>query len=686
MGTSLQLNHTKELTLQEKNQLDQHIAEMIEIHKNNGASINTLVMDSVTALSIAESRSEALADQGVLKSLWRGLTGKNQQIRADIDRNLATSQYAAGQMIQILAQQNLMSFDLVGKVNEKLNKMVHEVDGEINNIYKVLIDYFGQIHCYNEEQDEKIVELELQVSELKNIVRRMNMNCKNCGLEAKDGQLICYKCGEVLEVNTFADDNLHRAFLSKVEGISKVLKNNTLSTDYMWDVTVSKYAQVIESTKAVLSTELMADKVTTKMFRDMDNMLKRCKKAEFHIALVGAIKAGKSTLINAILGFELASTRVTPETAALTKFRSSKENYVKVSFYKAVEWDKLWTSAKNSRAEVFLEEYKALNADAEKNNWLDKETLTFSCASKEDLKEEIQKWTSSKSPTHYFVKEVEVGLEDFNMPEEVVFVDTPGLDDVVQYRSDITRDYIDRANAVLVCVKADALTGQEMATIYSVFANTRYNPEKVYIVATQLDTLNRPEENWKEQYKEWLKYLKRADCFGSERLASKNIIPVSGYFYTLIKNFDHITDQDDEYFDLVSILSKFRLTMAQLGENAKRLLEFTGVDILKRRLDQEVVMNYKSILIDDIRENFLLCKSDISDLMKKLKSNQQEVIETSEKGIEEIRAKREEYATRLEATAVDKKEMDKLLKTIKLATTKRVEELTVAIKSMGGVS
>ena len=45
----------------------------------------------------------------------------------------------------------------------------------------------------------------------------------------------------------------------------------------------------------------------------MDTFLKKCKGAEFHIALVGAIKAGKSTLINAILGYDYASTKVTPE-------------------------------------------------------------------------------------------------------------------------------------------------------------------------------------------------------------------------------------------------------------------------------------------------------------------------------------------------------------------------------------
>ncbi|MFQ9126988.1 MAG: hypothetical protein ACLR4Z_09665 [Butyricicoccaceae bacterium] len=85
-------------------------------------------------------------------------------------------------------------------------------------------------------------------------------------------------------------------------------------------------------------------------------------------------------------------------------------------------------------------------------------------------------------------------LKDLPLPEGVVLADTPGLNDAVEYRSNITKDYIDRANAVFVCVKADRLSGQELATIYGVFSNARYNPEKIYIIATQQDSLNNPVE------------------------------------------------------------------------------------------------------------------------------------------------------------------------------------------------
>ena len=172
-----------------------------------------------------------------------------------------------------------------------------------------------------------------------------------------------------------------------------------------------------------------------------------------------------------------------------------------------------------------MQEYRQLQAGNEKEQWVGREAVYVECETTDVLKETIHKWTSSQSATHYFVKEVEVGLNRFPLPEGVVLVDTPGLNDAVAYRSDITKDYIDRANAVLVCVKADNLTGSELSTICGVFSNARYNPEKVYIVATQQDSLNDPREDWKKQSAVWISYLKDKSCYGDEQLARKNLIP-----------------------------------------------------------------------------------------------------------------------------------------------------------------
>ena len=480
----------------------------------------------------------------------------------------------------------------------------------------------------------------------------------------------------------FTSNEARKQYEDKLKVLKKIADSNEIDNAFLWDQTVQKYATKMKKVKEILKLEGINELVTTKMFKDMDMFLNRCSDAEFHIALVGAIKAGKSTLINALLGHEYASTKVTPETAALTKFKKGEKNYVKVSFYTQSEWNDLWKSANDAKATVFLEEYAKLNADEEKVNWLGKPENKVECVTKQELVDEIQKWTSSKSVCHYFVKEVEVGLKEFELPEGVVLVDTPGLDDVVEYRSNITREYIDRANAVLVCVKSDALTGQEMATIYSVFANTRYNPEKVYIIATQIDTLNRPKENWIEQREEWLKYLKGKGAYASLELAKKKLVPVSAYLYTLLKEYNDLSEDDDKYWDLDSIVRKFRIKEQEINERYKEMLDFTNIILLKNKIQKEIVQDYKKLLIDDIVGNYELCRDSIKEAMSKIKEMQEEVIRVSQGGIEEIKKKQAEYDTKYKEAEQDKKELEELLKKLKYATSKRADELETAIKKL----
>lgn len=352
----------------------------------------------------------------------------------------------------------------------------------------------------------------------------------------------------------FQDKKLEEKYKEKEKQLLGIANASVNDKKYIWNQTAHKYAVTMERVKRVLQTEGMKEYDTQRIINRINSLLEQCSSAEFQIALVGAIKAGKSTLINALLGYEYASTKVTPETASLTKFRKADKNYIKISFYTENEWERVWNSAEKSKARVFLEEYNSLNAEAEKKNWVGKEICTEECENNEMLVKLIEKWTSSKSPAHYFVKEVEVGLQDFGLPEGVILVDTPGLDDVVEYRSNITKEYIEKANAVLVCVKSDALTGQEMATIYGVFSNKRNHPEQIYIIATQIDTLNHPQEDWRQQREEWLKHLKGKGAYGNLKLAEKNLVEVSAYLNILLKNYADFEKDDDRRWDLRGII------------------------------------------------------------------------------------------------------------------------------------
>ncbi|MEI4463866.1 dynamin family protein [Exiguobacterium indicum] len=511
------------------------------------------------------------------------------------------------------------------------------------------------------------------------------MNCNTCEKPIIENTLLCPDCNTFNTSYVFTEDSIRIDYSNKMKSLEDVVNQPIDLEDYRWDPVVAEYAGKIEKAKKLLEFGDVETFVTRKLKSDLDSFLDRSKNAEFHIALVGAIKAGKSTLINALLGSDLASTRVTPETASLTKFRKSSngKDYVKVSFYSKGEWEKLWESVIDSKAKVFLEEYEVLEAEKIKHEWLDRQSFTQACTSLEELKTEIHKWTSSKQATHYFVKEVEVGLAQLELPEGVILVDTPGLDDVVAYRSDITRDYIDRANAVLVCVKSDALTGPEMATIYSVFANARYNPEKIYVIATQLDTLNHPVRDWEEQRLEWLKYLVDEGAYGSRDLAEKNLIPVSGYLYSLIKSRAEIEENSDQDFDFASTVMKFRIHPNDIEKNIDFLNDLTGIKTLSTKLETDVISNHKALLIKDIRENYAICQEELLKLADEIEKDQIEIIELTEKGIDEIKERQKEQEMEVEQLAVEKAQLEETLHKIETQAKEEGRQLATRIRGMG---
>jgi len=169
MTLEIQLRTTEELSVTEKREIDQIIEQTISLHRNNRAEINKLTMESVTCLALSESRAGVLASQGFFKRGWNNFTGKNQKIRADLDRNIAKSQYAAQQTIQKLAEQNLLAFDLVMAVNNKLNTLVMDIDQEINQVYQTLVAFFK--HARSE-----MVQIEARLDKIERNVNLLQWN------------------------------------------------------------------------------------------------------------------------------------------------------------------------------------------------------------------------------------------------------------------------------------------------------------------------------------------------------------------------------------------------------------------------------------------------------------------------------------------------------------------------------
>lgn len=503
------------------------------------------------------------------------------------------------------------------------------------------------------------------------------MKCSNCKSEITNDLYLCPHCGAVNAAESIQNVSLLNDYANKLQMLMKSV-GTAQHTEIAWDLTVNQYVQKMEKLKVVLSQPEFAKASGERLIKRIGGFVERCKDPVFHIAFVGTIKAGKSTLINALLGRNLASTSVTPETAVLTKFKSAKEDYVKVSFYTSAEWAQLWSSISNN-ADVFKQEYAALHAEEEKSEWLDHETITKTVGN-DALEAEIERWTSSKHVEHYFVKEVEIGLSDFAMPEQIVFVDTPGLDDAVKYRSDVTRAYIDRANAVFACVRSDALTGGELNILYRIFSNSSDNPDKIFILGTQWDSLNNPEEDWKKQKAEWAKYLSGSSCYGNIQTAQRNIVYVAAYLKNLCRDYTKLGK--DERKALMSIALKFDVMPMDIEEHLEELMEKSNVSEVHRRIEQDIVPKYKEFLMKDIVSNYQAISAEIRQFFEETRDSQNEVLQTSMKSADEIRQSYEKSRKELDDVQAYREQLEVAMNQLRENTNERVAALCKSLEDM----
>ncbi len=162
------------LLSEEKTEIDRQIDSIIERHKGNRYQINRLVFESTAALTASENLVEQKASQGMLKRFWNNITGKNRRLQADIDRNLARAQYASQQTLQKLAEQNLMSFELITAVNNKLNASMIAVEQEINNVYGTMRDICGTMQTFFRRTRADIMQLATRIDRLERNVDLLN--------------------------------------------------------------------------------------------------------------------------------------------------------------------------------------------------------------------------------------------------------------------------------------------------------------------------------------------------------------------------------------------------------------------------------------------------------------------------------------------------------------------------------
>ena len=509
--------------------------------------------------------------------------------------------------------------------------------------------------------------------------------CSQCGCNNPESLFFCRECGTFLDADEYESKNAYERSEMLIKRIIDNLKNNP-HYDILWNDVANLYMSKVEKLNNLLRIkELGADKQTL-VFEKMQDFMELCKNHEFQIAFVGTIKTGKSTLINALLGKNYASMAVTPETAALTKFRRSERDFVKVRFYTEQEWKKLWDS-RTSAATDFMREYNDLNAEQHKDKWVGRSVYNRWLANN-DIKDELSIWSSSKRPEHYFVKEIEVGISTLpdTFPNNVVFVDTPGLSDPVAYRSEITKEYIRKANAVFVCVDAKKIEKAEIETIASVFSftssskgNKENNKRKVHIIGTHWDEMNEPDKDWRESKEFMIKRLVGPGFFENSEMARENIMYASAYLYNLCRDFHRLEKQETNM--ILSFIfkyygpEKYPEYMENPEEVIEQIKDITNIHAIQKVVKGKLLDNYESMLCEDIEKKYHDALYQIRRHTEERRTAMADLITTSKSDIGEMHrrlATEEENIAEIERC---KQQLDSLIKDVNKKTQTRLDKL-----------
>jgi len=250
------------------------------------------------------------------------------------------------------------------------------------------------------------------------------------------------------------------------------------------------------------------------------------EKQKFSIGITGVMNAGKSTMLNALMGREVLGTNVIPETANLSVVKYSKEPYAKVIYWSSAEFKRIENSAKSSEAmQEFVEEIH--NKFGEKlEHYIQEKSL------EENIHiEKLSEYTSasSTSSVYQLVKSVEIGSDLSFLQNSIEIVDTPGLDDIVVQREAITKEYVSECDLMIHLMNvAQSATLKDVSFI--VDSLLYQNISKVLIVITRADSVS------KKELDEVLSYTKKSlrDYMESLGIADKlEHILESMHFITL---------------------------------------------------------------------------------------------------------------------------------------------------------
>lgn len=177
------------------------------------------------------------------------------------------------------------------------------------------------------------------------------------------------------------------------------------------------------------------------------------------IGVIGQMKAGKSTFLNSfIFQKDILPSATTPMTAALSVITYGPESKLDVEFYTNDEWAEQNMTAQRDLSEVAnnpLEESKVKAAKelVEKATKLGNSLNNYLGKTQSDTLDHLEDYVGADGKFVSITKAVKIYYPN-EMLKGVEIVDTPGFNDPIVSREERTKDFLKRADAVVVLLYA----------------------------------------------------------------------------------------------------------------------------------------------------------------------------------------------------------------------------------------
>lgn len=334
--------------------------------------------------------------------------------------------------------------------------------------------------------------------------------------------------------------------------------------------------------------------------KEVEVFKERLNDDEIRIAVVGEFSSGKSTFINALIGRDILNHATKETTAVITRLVNTKED-----------------SSRYNTGEVVFKDgtIKKLNDLGSLKEY----TSTFSITC--DVVNQI--------------KNVSIYVPIVDSDEQIVLIDTPGLNGIADGHREQTIELIKNAHFCIYLLQRKGLSNTDIE-----FLNYIKQYQNNFIVIQNfIDTFNKIEGEYVEDK------LKE-----QEKILREKIFKESGFIYCLcgvsawqelvsrddnIKKYsdsslNDLTKEDRECYHHISGFNEYRKTMNEIFDKSsieKIKFESTAyaIDIWLKRIEQ--ILNIRR---NDAQSIYELCKEDnaykkVDKLINKIKLNSEKV-------------------------------------------------------------